>query len=174
MDIDSNELRQLLGHFATGVAVVTATEEAGEQAGVTINSFASVSLSPELILFGLTRTLWSLPIFERVEHYAISFLTSDQQAIAKRFASRGSDKWSDTPASVGRYGSLLIDGALAHLECTREAVFDGGDHRIFLCRVLAFEKGEATEPLVFYRGRYHEIIPSGSRHARMESRLPAR
>lgn len=160
MGIEPSELRSLLGHFATGVAIVTAVDETGERAGITINSFNSVSLSPELVLFSLDRRLWSLPVFERAEHYCVNFLATGQEEISNRFAGRGNDKWAETGWTEGSNGAPAIDGALAHIECERDRVIEGGDHLIFLCRVRDFSAGGTGEPLIYFRGRYHRLAPA--------------
>jgi flavin reductase (DIM6/NTAB) family NADH-FMN oxidoreductase RutF len=157
MSFQPSELRQLLGHFATGVAVVTAEVPDGERAGVTINSFNSVSMSPELILFSLDRSLLSLPVFEAATHYGVNFLAAGQEEVSRRFASRGQEKWSETDWRRGSTGAPLLAGSLAHIECARHSVVEAGDHLIFLCRVLDFATSGSQAPLIFYRGRYHQL-----------------
>jgi flavin reductase (DIM6/NTAB) family NADH-FMN oxidoreductase RutF len=149
---DDRELRRVLGHFATGVVVLTA-HNAGERAGVTVNSFSSLSLNPPLVLFSLTRTLRSLPVFLEAERIGINILSADQRDVSHRFATAGADKWAGTAISSGSRGALLIDDALAHLECERHSVVDGGDHLIFICRVLGF-RSNSGEPLMYFRGGY--------------------
>lgn len=153
--MDHRELRNLFGHFATGVAVVTAETSDGEAVGVTINSFNSVSLSPELVMFSLTRSLLSLPVFEDAVSYGINFLAADQQDLSKRFAMRGEDKWSETKVKRGANGAPLLEGAIAHIECGLHQRVEAGDHIIFICRVTRFDTPAASkEPLVFFKGRY--------------------
>jgi flavin reductase (DIM6/NTAB) family NADH-FMN oxidoreductase RutF len=151
-EADDRELRRVLGHFATGVVVLTA-HHAGERAGVTVNSFSSLSLRPPLVLFSVMQNLRSLPVFIKTERIGISILSADQQEVSHRFASAGADKWAGTPVSAGPSGAILIDNALAHLECDRHAVVDGGDHLIFVCRVLA-SRSHPGEPLMYFRGGY--------------------
>jgi flavin reductase (DIM6/NTAB) family NADH-FMN oxidoreductase RutF len=149
---DDRELRRVLGHFATGVVVLTASY-ADERAGVTVNSFSSLSLRPPLVLFSLMQNLRSLPVFLKAERIGINILSAHQQEVSNRFASVGVDKWAGTPVSAGSRGAILIDDALAHLECERHAVVDGGDHLIFVCRVLEF-RSHPGEPLMYFRGGY--------------------
>ncbi len=165
MGIEPIELRRLLGNFATGVAVVTALTPEGERCGVTINSFNSVSMSPELVLFSLDRGLRSLPLFMAAERYCVNLLSSEQQDVSARFAARGGDKWAGTAWRPCGNGAPLIDGVLAHMECERHEVVEAGDHLIFLCRVRDFSIDAAGSPLVFYRGGYHALLPAGSRAA---------
>lgn len=155
--MDQRQLRSLLGHFATGVAIVTARAPSGEPAGVTINSFNSVSLSPALVMFSLTRGLWSLPVFEETDHFGISFLSRDQQDLSNRFAARGVDKWQGATVLTGRNGVPLVKGALAHIECRKDQMIEAGDHIIFLCAVTGMEAGPPGEPLVFFRGGYRAL-----------------
>lgn len=153
----SRGLRDLLGHFATGVAVITTRTSAGERLGVTVNSFSSVSLEPELVLFSLTRELLSLPAFRTARAFGINFLADDQQALSNRFAQRGSDKWRDVAVREGELGVPLLDGALAHLECTPHELIEAGDHLIFLARVHHYDSAPAKAPLLFFKGRYHAL-----------------
>lgn len=153
--MDQRELRNMFGHFATGVAIVTARSAAGEPVGVTINSFNSVSLSPELLMFGLTRTLRSLSVFEQASSFGINLLAADQRDLSHRFATRGEDKWTRTAVREGRCGAPLLEGALAHIECVPHRLIEAGDHVVFLCRITGFDTtGGSKEPLVFYKGRY--------------------
>lgn len=153
--MSQRELRNLFGHFATGVAVVTARTADGDRVGVTINSYNSISLAPELVMFSLTRNLLSLPAFEAASHYGINFLAADQQDISHRFATRGEDKWAATAAPAGENGAPLLEGALAHIECSLHQRVEAGDHIIFICRVTRFgTPGGTKEPLVFFKGRY--------------------
>lgn len=159
MPIDHRDLRNILGHFATGVTIVTTRGVDGERVGVTVNSFNSVSLSPELVLFSLTRSLLSLPVFEAADSYGINFLAADQQHLSNRFARRGQDKWTETLSLEGEGGIPLIHGALAHIECAREQILEAGDHLIFLCRVTSISAGAAKEPLLFFKGGYCGLSP---------------
>lgn len=151
-EFDNREFRRVLGHFATGVVVLTA-HHGGERVGVTVNSFSSLSLTPPLVLFSLTLNLRSLPVFQKAERIGINILSASQQDVSHRFATSGADKWAGTSCNDGIHGAILIDEALAHLECERHAVVDGGDHLIFICRVLAF-RSYAGEPLMYFRGGY--------------------
>lgn len=152
--MEARELRNLFGHFATGVAVVTAAADS-RLAGVTISSFNSISLSPELVMFSLTRTLLSLPDFETAARYGINFLAADQKDVSRRFATRGEDKWAGTAMHFGRNGAPLLDGALAHIECELHQRVEAGDHIVFICRITGFDTpGADKEPLVFFKGEY--------------------
>lgn len=160
---DDREFRRVLGHFATGVVVLTA-RHANVRAGVTVNSFASLSLRPPLVLFSLMQNLRSLQVFLNAERIGINILSADQQDVSHRFASAGADKWAGTSVRTGASGAILIDDALAHLECERHAVVDGGDHLIVICRVLAY-RSHSGDPLMYFRGGYLQA-PVGAEKSR--------
>ena len=150
-------LRDVLGSFPTGVAVVTATGTNGEPYGVTVSSFNSVSLDPPLVLFSLSRRLLSLEGLLRADAFAINFLRDDQAHLSARFATAFSDKWRDVDFRAGATGSPVLVPALAVLECRPYAQYDGGDHIIVVGRVTHLEVDSGRHPLVFFRGRYHTL-----------------
>ena len=152
---DSPAFRRALGQFATGVAVVTAHDPAGEPVGLTISSFNAVSLSPPLVLFSVQRKAYALGALRRAKGYAVNILSEGQQHLSQRFSrALDSGRWAVAPHALGRTGAPLIHGALARFECEPHAVHDGGDHLIFVGRVVGFETAEGDAPLVFFRGAY--------------------
>ena len=152
---DSLAFRRALGQFATGVAVVSAHNPAGEPVGITISSFNTVSIAPPLVLFSVQRKAYALGALQRAKGYAINILSEAQQHLSLRFSrALGGDRWAAAPHSLGETGAPLIHGALARFECAPYAVHDGGDHLIFVGRVVSFEAVEADAPLVFFRGAY--------------------
>lgn len=151
--IDSRELRNALGHFATGVTVVTTRNAAGAPVGVTINSFSSLSLDPPLILWSLAKKSHSLAAFEGAAHFAVHVLAADQQALSDRFARSGNDKFADVTLSRGLGELPLLGHCAAVFQCSAEHRYDGGDHLILVGRVQRFATDERP-PLLFYRGRY--------------------
>ncbi|HWW46408.1 MAG TPA: flavin reductase family protein [Xanthobacteraceae bacterium] len=158
---DDRQFRFALGEFATGVAVITARSKSGELIGMTMSSFNSVSLDPPLILFSVDRKALSLPAMEEAEGYAVNVLAKHQASIANQFARRMADKWSDIERTVGHAEAPLINGALAHFECTPYATYDGGDHVIFVGRVVRYATHpQKPAPLVFFRGRYQNLTPA--------------
>jgi flavin reductase (DIM6/NTAB) family NADH-FMN oxidoreductase RutF len=157
-DFDSRTFRAACGSFATGVAVITAKGAEGELVGFTANSFTSVSLDPALVLFSLGREANCLPTFEKAGHFAINILAEDQRALSQRFADPDSDKWEGIAFDLWTTGAPIIEGTLANLECRTETVLDGGDHRLFLGRVLRLGCREGR-PLLFFRGAYHALGP---------------
>lgn len=156
LSVTPESLREVSGLFPTGIAVVTARASGGELYGVTINSFSSVSLDPPLVLFSLWRGLHTLDALLSTQAFAIHFLRDDQHHLSKRFARSRSSKWDDVPYRDGVTGSPVLEPALALMECTLYAQYDGGDHVIIVGRVAHLEK-EPGDPLVFFRGRYHTI-----------------
>lgn len=157
-DFDQRAFRGALGAFATGVAVITAQGPGGEAIGLTMSSFNSVSLDPPLVLFSVDRRAHSLAAMQAAEGYAVNILAQDQEHLSNRFAKALSDKWAEVAHTLGHAEAPLIEGALAHFECVPYAEYDGGDHVIFVGRVVQFGAGEAgLEPLVFFRGQYRAL-----------------
>lgn len=156
-DFDASAFRRTLGHFATGVAVVTASTAAGEVVGMTMSSFNSVSLEPPLVLFSVARSARSLPAMRAAKGFGINILGHHQADLSDRFARALTDKWDQVEHRRGANGVPLIAGAIAHFECVPFAHHDGGDHEIFLARVLRFGGPGAGDPLIFFRGRYHSL-----------------
>jgi 3-hydroxy-9,10-secoandrosta-1,3,5(10)-triene-9,17-dione monooxygenase reductase component len=157
----ARRFRDVLGHFASGVTVV-ATVDDGEPVGMTCQSFSSVSLEPPLVLFVPARTSRSWPVIERTGRFCVSFLAADQAELSDTMASRGTDKFREvkwTPSPVT--GSPVIEGSLAHLDCTLHAVHRAGDHFVAIGRVvdLAVDAAEPPDPLLFYRGEYRTTDP---------------
>jgi len=150
---DSNRFRQALGAFTTGVTIVTTVDAAGKPVGVTANSFNSVSLTPPMVLWSLARTSANIGAFLAARHFAVHILASDQQALATRFAQKGTDRFAGLQVGSGIDGIALLDGCAARFECRTAFQYEGGDHMIFVGEVLNFEHCE-SEPLVFKRGRF--------------------
>jgi flavin reductase (DIM6/NTAB) family NADH-FMN oxidoreductase RutF len=156
--IDTRALRTALGLFATGVAVVTTRSRSGRLAGLTANSFAAVSLEPPLVLWSLCQDAASMACFADADHFAVNVLRVGQRALSRHFSSPKPDKFSGIAYATGLGGCPLLIGALAHFECAVENMLPGGDHVIFLGRVLqaAYRDGE---PLIFASGGYWRPAP---------------
>ena len=157
--MDPRTFRRSLGEFATGVAVITAQGSGEELIGMTMSSFNSVSIEPPLVLFSIDRRANSLPAMLVARGFAVNVLAREQENISNRFARALSDKWSAVKRQVGYAQAPLITGALAHFECEPYANYDGGDHMIFLVRVVrhAVRAGNPA-PLIFFRGRYCDLV----------------
>jgi len=159
MTFTPGEFRKSLGVFPTGIAVVAARAPNGLLLGTTVSSFNSVSLDPPLVLFSLARSVLSFPAWQAANAWGISVRHETQDGLSTRFAQPGGSKWLGFEPIAGTTGVPLIAGALAYFECERYALHDGGDHLIFVGRVLALGKPpeSASRPLVFFSGRYHQI-----------------
>lgn len=155
--VNPQELRNTLGRFATGVTIVTTVDTEGRRYGITANSYNSVSLDPPLVLWSLAKSSRSLDAFKDAPAFAIHILSAHQEALAMRFAARDvEDKFAGLHLSEGHGGVPLFDECAAHLECVTENRFEGGDHVIFLGRVVNFERCD-NEPLIFHDGRFTSI-----------------
>lgn len=151
---DEHEFRRALGAFPTGVAVVTARCAEGRTAGLTINSFTSVSLRPPLVLWSLALRAPSRTIFEAASHFAIHVLTDDQRPLADRFCLPAADKFAGLVLAAGLGGAPLLPAPPAALfECRKRNVYPGGDHLVLLGEVERYSSS-GLPPLVFYGGRY--------------------
>ncbi len=157
MNFDQRAFRNALGHFATGVTVVTAPHPGDDPVAMTVSSFNAVSLDPPLVLFSVKRTALSLPILLSAEHFAVSVLRGDQSELSARFAHAQGAKWAGLEPRRGSTGCPLAGEGLATFECAPHAVHDGGDHLIIVGRVLNFDFAGEGEPLIYFRGGYHAI-----------------
>jgi len=157
MAIDRTELRNALGTFATGVTVVTAAGPDGDLLGVTANSFNSVSLDPPLVLFSLNRGAYSLKSFQESGAFAINILGEDQEHLSTNFAKQLEEKWTDVEYEIWETGSPILKGAIAAFDCEIHSMYDGGDHIIFIGRVLRLKAGQEGNPLLYFRGRYGRL-----------------
>lgn len=154
----ARRFRDVLGHYASGVTVVTSVSD-GEPVGMTCQSFASVSLEPPLVLFVPSHASRAWPLIRVAGHFCVNFLAHGQEALSDQFAGRlpqGPDgkyagvDWVPAPAT----GSPLLAGAHGYVDCTVHAVHGAGDHDIVVGRVHAMGHAEGTEPLLYDRGRY--------------------
>jgi flavin reductase (DIM6/NTAB) family NADH-FMN oxidoreductase RutF len=153
-DFSERELRDALGRFATGVTVVT-TMTPGGPLGMTVNSFASVSLDPPLVLWSPARRSSRFPAFEAASHFAVHVLSAGQRDLAVRFARKGGD-FSGLSPSLGAGDAPLFAGCAARFECRHAAGYDGGDHLIMVGEVLRFV-GNDLPPLLYHRGGYRGL-----------------
>jgi flavin reductase len=154
----SDQLREVLRGFATGVTVVAAGRDVPE--GMTANAFASVSLSPPLVLVCVNRAAAVHRAVLRCGSFAVSVLSGRQEHVARCFADHTRPRgrgafdlvgWSPGPST----GAPVIHGALAWMECDLAACYDGGDHSIFLGLVLGTGRGIARDALLFFGGTFH-------------------
>jgi flavin reductase (DIM6/NTAB) family NADH-FMN oxidoreductase RutF len=157
MSFSERQFRDVLGHFVTGITVVTCVGRDGRKVGVTINSFNSVSLEPPLVLFSVGRAGYSFDDLMACDKLAINMLAENQEELSNRFAQPGGDKWQDIDFATNDAGVPLLKGCLARLECTPEMRYEGGDHVIIVSRVDRLEARDDVGPLVYYRGSYARI-----------------
>ena len=156
--IDAALFRSVLGRFATGVAVAT-TVDGDAPIGVTVNSFASVSLNPPLVLFCLHRDASTLAVFQTAGHFAINVLALDQREHLTRF-SRPPGDWTSARYETWNTGSPILEGVVAAIDCVIEAVHDAGDHVVIIGRVRQLAATGDAEPLVYYRGAVKRLTPA--------------
>jgi len=150
---DAIAYRSALGAFATGVTIVTTRTGAGEDCGLTANSFNSVSLDPPMVLWSLARTSKSMDAFQGASHFAVHILAADQEALSNGFATRGADKFAGAEIERGEADVPLLTGCSARFQCRTAYQYEGGDHIIFVGEVIAFDH-EDRAPLIFHGGRY--------------------
>ena len=151
---DHRDFRSALGQFATGVAIVTGRTKRGRCIGLTVNSFASVSLDPPFVLWGLGKASTEYSDFTKARHFAINVLAADQHHLSRRFAAKLPDRFAEIDCSDSVEGCPLLKGATAHFVCRVIRKFKGGDHMIFLGEVIHY-RWRQGEPLIFHSGQYH-------------------
>ena len=150
---DPRTLRDALGCFATGVTVVTCLSD-GVPAGLTVNSFTSVSLDPPLLLVCIAKRATTAEALITASHFAINVLQTGQQPASIRFSTSDQDRFGATPWACGEAGAPILEESLGVFECERYAVYDGGDHHILVGRVVKASFDAGLDPLLYFRGRY--------------------
>jgi flavin reductase (DIM6/NTAB) family NADH-FMN oxidoreductase RutF len=153
---DPRTLRDALGCFATGVTVVTCLHE-GQPAGLTVNSFTSVSLDPPLLLVCIAKQAASAPALTQASHFAINVLQTGQKPDSIRFSTRDEDRFGTSRWACGEAGAPILEESLSVFECERFAVYDGGDHHILVGRVMKASFDASLDPLLYFRGRYRRL-----------------
>ncbi len=165
--LEPDDFRQALGHFPTGVTVVTAWDADRRATGLTASSFTSVSLDPPLILICVAHKAQSYPAIKAGGRFAVNILTTGQEHVSRRFATSptgsADEKFAGIDYRQGALGLPILKDALAALECTVVHAYPGGDHTIFVAQVEAADcRGDSgLEPLLYYRGRYTRLHPQG-------------
>lgn len=160
LHFDAAALRRAYGVFATGVAVVATRAADGRPVGMTVNSFATVSLAPPLVSFCPAKASRAFAVYDAMTHFSVSILGEEQRELSHRFARQGqAGKWRGVPYVAGEHGVPVIETALASFECAVENRFDAGDHTIVLGRVLRIRGPLDGRPLVFHRSRYGRLAP---------------
>jgi len=151
---DSAHLKQVMGHFCTGVTIITAVD-GEEPVGLTAQSFQSLSLEPALALFSVQKTSSTWPRLQSAKRFCVNILAEDQEALCRSFAASGADKyrgvgWRPGPAT----GAPVLSGVLGWVEAEIVGEHDGGDHVIVVSRILDLNLEHEGRPLLFYRGGF--------------------
>lgn len=157
MPIDAKHLRGVLGSYPTGVTIVTTVDALAQPIGVTVNSFASLSLDPPLISWCLRRTSYSLPAFRHSRRFIINVLGASHGALCLRFAKGDAHKWQGVDFRPGANGCPSLAEAIATLECTHVGEYDTGDHVLMIGEITRAWAIHGAHPLVFFRGGYYEL-----------------
>ncbi|ALS67920.1 flavin reductase [Pandoraea apista] len=152
---EARQFRRTLAMFATGVAVITAPRDDGPPIGITVASFNSVSLAPPLVLFSVDRRCLSLNDLCAASRYTVNVLDENQRDTSNRFATARGNKWEGV--SFEGEGIGRLPGALAAFECEPHAQHDGGDHVIFIGRVVRHSARHDGRPLIFFGGQYRSL-----------------
>jgi flavin reductase (DIM6/NTAB) family NADH-FMN oxidoreductase RutF len=153
---DDRRFRDVFGHFATGVTIITAMDD-DEPVGMAANSFTSLSLDPPLVLFCVAHSSSTWPRIESAGMFAVNILGEGHEELCRLFAQKGADRFSATPWRQGVSGAPVLEEAIAYIDCRFEAEHPGGDHKIIVGRVLDVDVREDARPLLFYRGGYGRI-----------------
>lgn len=156
MPIDRNELRRVMGHFATGVTVITTHSSDGKPYGLTANAFTSVSLDPPLLLICVDKKAESYPYFEESKVFTVNLLADDQESLSRRFAVSGGPKFEGVAYREGANGAPILEGTIGYIECKLVATYPGGDHTIYIGEIQEAETAE-RKPLLFFRGGYRAL-----------------
>lgn len=155
--VEPSTFRAVLGHSPTGVSVVTTRDSDGCNHGITVSSYASLSLEPPLVLICIDRRSRIHRVLLAAPSYAVNILSADQELVARRFSSCADDRFAGTASYPGKSGDPLIGGALAYLECLIVDEYRVGDHSIFVGAVAYAEAREGL-PLLRFRGEYTEPL----------------
>ena len=153
---DSARFRQVLGHFPTGVCIVSAFQD-GAPVGMAIGSFFSISLEPPLVGFCAGKTSSSWAKLRDIGQFCVSVLADDQEEVSRRFASKEADKFAGLAWDTSPLGSPRLGGALAWIDCRTDAILEGGDHDIVVGAVHDLAVAREAHPLIFFRGGYGHL-----------------
>jgi 3-hydroxy-9,10-secoandrosta-1,3,5(10)-triene-9,17-dione monooxygenase reductase component len=158
----TSDFRTTLGHFASGVVIVAARHQ-GRPVGLSVQSFASLSLDPPLVSLSVSLTSTTWPAIAEEGRFCASILSADQEALCRRFAVSGADKFASVPWTASpRTGSPRIDGALAWVDCGIQSEYQAGDHRLIVADVLDLARGgRPGPPLLFYQGSFGTLSAPG-------------
>jgi flavin reductase (DIM6/NTAB) family NADH-FMN oxidoreductase RutF len=156
MSLNPDSFRAALGRFATGITVITSQDASGADIGMTVSAFSSLSLTPPLILVCIAHTASMHDALLSADAFAVNLLSSEQEAIARRFADSDAKRFDGIGYRRGAHQVALLDDALAHLECRRVAQHEAGDHTIVIGEVEGAEVAD-VKPLLYYRGGFAQL-----------------
>jgi 3-hydroxy-9,10-secoandrosta-1,3,5(10)-triene-9,17-dione monooxygenase reductase component len=151
-------MREVLGHFVSGVVVITSVGPEGP-IGFTCQSFSSLSLDPPLISFSPARTSSTWPKIREIGRFCVNVLASDHSEYSNGFARSGTDKYAGVNWAPAPSGAPILDGVSAWIDCTLWNEYDGGDHTMVVGQVADLGADAARLPLLFYRGSYGITAP---------------
>lgn len=157
MSVSNADFRKVLGHFATGITVVTATLPDGKRFGFTVNAFSSLSLNPPLVLVCVGNGGEAGAAMDAATHFAVNFLSDQQENLSRQFSARVPDRYEGVAFKAGPTGAPLLDGCIGYLECRKTAAHVEGDHTIIIGEVLAAEAQDTGLPLLYFRSGYRKI-----------------
>ncbi|MGW1100662.1 flavin reductase family protein [Streptomyces sp. NPDC002455] len=152
---DSRQFRSALGHFASGITIVTAATSQGA-VGFTCQSFTSLSLDPPLVALAPGKSSTSWPRIREAGCFCVNVLSETQEDVCLAFATSGADKFAGIPWAPGACGAPRLPGALAYIECELSGAYDAGDHELVIGTVLDIET-RPGKPLLFYRGGFNRL-----------------
>jgi flavin reductase (DIM6/NTAB) family NADH-FMN oxidoreductase RutF len=145
-----------MGHFATGVTVITTKDAFGTPYGLTANAFMSLSLNPPLVLISVDKAAQCYTCFDASKVFVVNFLSDEQEEVSRRFATKGVDKFAGLEWSTGKNGAAIIKGVIGYVECSVKETHDGGDHTIIVGEITAAD-AFGDRPLLFFRGKYQRL-----------------
>jgi 3-hydroxy-9,10-secoandrosta-1,3,5(10)-triene-9,17-dione monooxygenase reductase component len=154
--IDPAHFRTVLGHFGSGVAIITSIDD-GEPVGMAVQSFSSLSLDPPYVMFAPAKSSTSWPRIQKTRRFCVNVLSEDQEELSRGFAVSGGDKFAGVAWHESGNGSPILDGVLAWIDCDVETEHDAGDHTIVVGRVLELDVERDGRPLLFFRGGYGKL-----------------
>lgn len=157
MSFDPRNFRNALGQFATGVCVITANPRGYEPFGMTVNSFASVSLDPALVLWSLRNDSECYGAFEAADGFTVNVLAQEQVALSNQYAKKDHHQLDKDHYRIGKSGLPVLRGALTSFECDIWQRYDGGDHLILVGKVTEMDLSPTGKPLIFHGGAYQEL-----------------
>lgn len=156
--IDADTFRSVLGRFASGITILTARDDDGDDHGMTVSAFCSLSLNPPLVLFCVDHEASMHDLLLEHPTIGISVLSSEQEPHSRRFAAEDDDRFDGIAFTRGENGVVLLDAALAHMECRIAGHHEGGDHTIFIAEIeRATPRATDGRPLLYYRGGYAQL-----------------